>query len=393
MTPATRRTLHLGAAVLAALTAVAAPAQAQGESPYTLQVEDVAGVEPGTSFTTGLTFAYTGATPPEHGVHLTFASSGPLETTADYANCGAGFCVFEDFTPEPGVVYELAAPLTATLGGDAVGKAFANDFAIADLAAGAADGLEFNDADTVLAFEVSDDQSIEHHPYMLVTVADPEYDVAVGDHGAEGGPGETLAFDLSYTNLGPSDATAYEHPGDAERHFVMAVDLPDGLEVVHQGPGVPEGVYDIDYYNYCLIYPDYQDPAPDPAVFGLDAVDLLCSLPGELAPGETVTVPIDGRTTADAVSNDGAVAILEQSLTWEEVPPEHLGTALPEYPVFEADFEDNTAGFHLEVTGSGAGGGKLPETGGSHAAVGAAGAAALAAGAFLLLRRRGSVRR
>jgi len=389
-----RRLLRIAAAVVAAgLVLVAVPAQAQDDpATYTLQVEDMAGVEPGASFTSTLKFRYDGATAPEHGVQLTFTSGRYLTTTADYANCGEGFCAFEDFAPEPGVVYELTAPLTTTLAEDAVEKAFANDFTIGDLPAEAADGPEPDDVDTVLAFEPSDDQAIEHHPYMLVTVADAAYDIAVADHTIEGAPGDVFTADLTYANLGPAGAVAYENPETGGRNFTMAITLPAGLEVVHQGPGIPPGVFDIDMDNYCLIYPDYQYPPPDASLYGLDRIDLLCFGPGILDPGEAALLPIDFRITEDAVSNDGAISMLEQSRIWEETPPEHLGTALPEYPDFESDPADNTAALHLDVTGAapGPGGPELPETGDDLTAIGLAGAGTIVAGALLLalLRRR-----
>jgi LPXTG-motif cell wall-anchored protein len=358
-----------------------------------VQIDDVTGLAPGDSVSPPLKFTYTGPAAPEGGLILRFDASSPhLRTTADYANCGEGFCAI-DLAPEPGTVYELAAdtPLTTTLAADAPGPmTYQNHFTVGALDTAAADRLDFNDADTALAFTESDTASIESHPTMLVTSTDHPFDVQVLDHTVTGAPGTEFTYDIAYANLGPADALAYEHPDDLARHFMVAVQLPDGLEVVHQGEGVPPGWFDIDHDNYCAILPDAPIPPPDPDVYGLERVDLLCRAPGSVDVGETMTLPIDFRITDDAVSADGAIAILEQSRTWTEIPPPGLGEPLPDYPPLEGELGNNIAAFDLEAPVSG----RLPDTGGSVAAVGLAGAGALAAGGILLvaLRRRALAR-
>ncbi|MEU5875461.1 hypothetical protein AB0A73_28345 [Glycomyces sp. NPDC047369] len=392
-----RRLLRAAIAVLAAFAAVAmaaAPAQAQGAAAYTIEAEDVTGLVPGGTAPATLKFVNSGTAAPEHGIIVQFVSEY-LVTTGDYANCGYKYCVFPDFAPEPGVVYELPAdtPLTVSVDADFPGPMpMLNIVRFADLEAGAMDALDLNDAETELAFQVSEDQDVEEHATMVVTTAEHPYDIEAHDETVTGDAGGQAVMHLDYTNLGPADAIAYEHPTNAERHFMIAVQLPDGLKVASQGPGVPPGVWDIDYDNYCESFPEYQDPAPDPAIYGLERVDFLCFAPGILDPGETVSLAIDVVIAADAVTNDGAISILEQAQTWEEVPYENIGQTLPEYPVIEQEFANNTADLRLEVTGTapGTGGGKLPETGGSLAAAGLAGAGAITAGAVLLalLRRR-----
>lgn len=389
-----RRLLRAAIAAAAAVAMGAAPVQAQGASAYTVQAEDVSGLEPGGSAPATLKFVNSGTAAPQHGVFIEFVSER-VRTTGDYANCGQGFCAFPDFTPEPGVVYELPAdtPLSVSVDAGVPGPMpMLVSIRFSDLDPAAAGGLDYNDADTELAFQVAEDQDVEAHATMVVTTAEHPYDIEAHDETVTGGQGDQAVMHLDYTNLGPADAIAYEHPTNAELHFMVAVQLPDGLEVASQGPGVPPGSYDIDYDNYCRIFPEYQDPAPDPAIYGLDRVDFLCYAPGILEPGETVSLAIDVLIAEDAVSGDGAISILEQAQTWEEIPYENIGQTLPEYPVIEQEFANNTADLRLDVTGTapGTGGGKLPETGASLTAIGLAGAGALAAGALLLalVRRR-----
>ncbi|MEU6248349.1 hypothetical protein [Glycomyces sp. NPDC047010] len=83
-----RRLLRVAAAVLAVgLVLIAVPAQAQdaAATAYTIEVQDVSGLEPGGSAPATFSFVNTGTEAPEHGLLVQFVSERVV-TTGEYTN-------------------------------------------------------------------------------------------------------------------------------------------------------------------------------------------------------------------------------------------------------------------------------------------------------------------
>lgn len=368
---------------------------------YSVNASDFEDVAPGDSVTPEIAFANTG----EHtfrGVVFGFWNDDPrLSVASQYSNCGIFreqevMCAFPDLAPAPGEVYELSAdtPITVTLGANVPGPmTFRQGFHVSALDSWGQyylDEVEFFDAEQELVFELTDRTEIERSAQTTIVSAANPFDMTVASQRIDGEAGKATTVPVVIENLGPADAFARAHPGSGEGRFRIAIQLPTGVEAT----GFNE-------YGYIEIDGTYCDSIEmnewmgniDPALFGLERIDVMCGGPDELPVGDEYAFDLPITVTDAKSSTDGLVSVMESADTWDFTDfEENWGLTEADFPTIDGDLENNVAALSLNaaVPGGGNGSEQLPTTGVSLTAISGTAAAVLAAGivVFVLLRRR-----
>ncbi|WP_205324991.1 LPXTG cell wall anchor domain-containing protein [Glycomyces sp. YM15] len=368
---------------------------------YTVNASDFEDVAPGATVTPEIAFANTGAST-YRGVIFSFWNDDPhLSVASQYSNCGIFreeevMCAFPDLTPAPGEVYELAAdtPITVTLGANVPGPmTFRQGFHVSPLDVWGQyylDEVEFFDAEQELVFELTDRTEIEKSAQTTIVSAANPFDMTVAAQRIDGEAGKDTTVPVVVENLGPADALARAHPGSGDGRFNIAIQLPTGVEAT----GFNEyGYIELDGTFCNSVEMNEWMGNIDPAVFGLERIDVMCDGPDSLLVDAEYAFDLPVTVTDAKPATDGLVSVMESADTWDFTDfEEYWGLTEADYPTIDGDLENNVAALSLNaaVPGGGNGSEQLPTTGVSLTVVGATAAAALAAGVvvFVLLRRR-----
>jgi LPXTG-motif cell wall-anchored protein len=371
----------------------------EAEWDYSVNASDFENVAAGDTVTPEIEFANTGETT-YRGVIFSYWSDDPnLTVASEYGNCGIFreqevMCAFPELTPAPGEVYELSAdtPITVTLGANVPGPmTFRQGFHVSPLDGWGQyylDEVEFFDADQELVFELTDRTEIEKSAQTTIVSAANPFDVTVAAQRIDGAAGEDTAIPVVIANLGPADALSRSHPGSGDGRFNIAIQLPTGVEAT----GFNEYGYIEVGGTFCNSM-ELRGWTIDPAVYGLERIDVMCDGPDTLLVDEEFAFDLPVTVTDAKSSTDGLVSVMESADTWDFTGfEEYWGLTEADFPTIDGDLENNVAVLSLNaaVPGGGNGSEQLPTTGVSLTVVGATAAAALAAGVvlFVLMRRR-----
>jgi LPXTG-motif cell wall-anchored protein len=362
-----------------------------GDSPeYEVEATSYTEVEPGAEMTPEVAFSNT-SSDSYKGLYFTVGADEEfLSIAAEYGNCGTvewGYvvCHLPEFTAEPGVVYELDAstPVTVTLSDAAPGPMTYRTWFSAQPDYFYTEEIEFFDADEEIAFVESDRESVEGWGLMEVTTVEHHYDLAVEDQ-AVAADATTLTVPLD--NLGPAAAFARYHPGSGEGAFKLSIQLPTGVTVGETDEGA---LWSEDFYHCSVPAQTEFEERLDPADYGVGRLDVVCWIDVTLDADTALEIEVPIIVADNASADDGLVVANLDTAGWDfsEFEENWPGLSEEDYPVLDADLDNNTAA--LTLNGSG-GGGKLPSTGASLTVTVSAAAAALAAGVvlFVLIRRR-----
>ncbi|MEV3936885.1 LPXTG cell wall anchor domain-containing protein [Glycomyces sp. NPDC049804] len=367
---------------------------------YSVNASDFEDVAPGDTVTPEIEFANTGENT-SRGVIFGFWNDDPhLSVASEYSNCGIFreqevMCAFPDLTPAPGEVYELSAdtPISVTLGANVPGPmTFRQGFHVSALDSWGQyylDEVEFFDAENELVFELTDRTEIEESSQTTIVSAANPFDMTVAGQRIDGEAGKDATVPVVIGNLGPADALARPHPGSGEGRFGIAIQLPTGVEAT----GFNE-------YGYIEVDGTFCNSAElnewmgniDPAVFGLERIDVMCDGPDTLAVDEEYAFELPVTVTDAKSATDGLISVMEGADTWDFTGfEEHWGLTEADFPTIDGDLENNVAALSLNAAVPGGNGSEqLPTTGVSLTVIGATSAAVLAAGVvlFVVLRRR-----
>lgn len=349
---------------------------------YDVEVTSYTEVEPGTVLDPEFAFANNESDAYEGMYFMAYADEDFLSIAAEYGNCGVNewggvLCHLPDFNPEPGVTYEIdpSTPITVTVSEDAPGpiEYHAQFNAVSDAYG---EGIEFFDADEDLAFVESEREVTEDWSVMSIETTEHLYDLAVEDRAVDG---ESLTIPVE--NLGPAAAFARRHPGSGEGDFMVSIQLPTGVTIGETDEGV---IYGDGYFCAAAEGNDWMSEF-DPAVYGVERLDVQCWFYDDLAAGATLSINLPVVVADGAKADDGLVVANLDSTGWDFSEfEENWGLSEADYPVLDADLENNTAKLSVGTGGSG----QLPVTGSALTITVSAAAAALVAGAVLFVLRR-----
>lgn len=346
-------------------------------------------VAPGTVLTPDFAFTNNESNSFEGVYLMVYADEGFLDLAAEYSNCGANewanvICHLPDFTAEAGATYEFdpASPVTVALREDAPGPITYHAWFSVTTDAYVED-IEFFDADQEFGFVESDRDSVEGWGLVEVESASNPYDLAVN-----GGSSDEFnkVLTLQIDNLGPATAFSRQHPGSGDGSFTVSVQLPTGMTLGETEDGFLDG----DSWVCAEIAAVEWFRDLDPAIFGVERLDIQCWYRGTVTTEEPVLINLPITVDPDApAAEDGLVVAGLDTTGWDFSDFEENWPGLTEddYPVLDADLSNNTA--VLSITAEG-GSEPLPVTGSALTAVVASAAGALIAGviAFVVLRRR-----